>query len=228
MLRSNFKRYINGLGITLIVMAGTTLAPSSFAAESCENGHWCEEYDTYIMDAIDDFGFTDIFFKSAADSAENYCSNFKSLSPTLKKKFWAKFMAALSRTETEDSRGMWDRYNWSPEPLGKDAVTHHQVISEGLMQISYQDASQYGCTPKNLGWDHDQHLDVHDKTKSIFNAKINLQCGVRILASQLKNHQSIIYKGSAWHPLHGKGRDYKTLKSNWKYLKKIGQVDFCK
>jgi len=75
-----------------------------------------------------------------------------------------------------------------------DPVTGKQVASEGLLQLSYQDMSNYGSITKGCGidWSKDKKLSVTDKNKTIFDPLINLECGLRIYTNQLKNRKTIL------------------------------------
>ncbi len=80
--------------------------------------------------------------------------------------------------------------------LSKDAVTGKQNASEGLMQLSYQDAKYHGA---NFDWNKDKSLSDTDIGKSIFNIKNNIEAGMMILDKQLKLKGTIITKGSPYY-----------------------------
>jgi hypothetical protein len=50
------------------------------------------------------------------------------------------------------------------------------VRSEGLLQLTYEDQTRYGC---DFDWDVDKTLKADDPAKTILQPKNNLECGVR-------------------------------------------------
>jgi hypothetical protein len=73
------------------------------------------------------------------------------------------------------------------------------VRSEGLLQLTYEDAERYGC---DFDWENDKYLDEHDPAKTILQPANNLLCGVKILEFQLVNQKKpLLSKTSYWSPL---------------------------
>ncbi len=90
----------------------------------------------------------------------SFCPNYAKLGQTERKYFWIALLAAMARFES----------NHRPEVKYTEAFTDstgRRVISRGLLQLSYESARGYKC-PIQSG------QDLHD-------AKINLQCGLRII-----------------------------------------------
>jgi len=86
-----------------------------------------------------------------------------------------------------------------PEVAVTDRVSHRMVRSEGLLQLTYQDAKRYGC---DFDWKNDRNLNEHDPDKTILRPKNNLECGVKILQRQLVNHRRpLLSKLSYWSVL---------------------------
>jgi hypothetical protein len=77
------------------------------------------------------------------------------------------------------------------------------VRSEGLLQLTYEDSSRYGC---NFDWDADKHLPEHDPDKTILQPRNNLLCGVSIL-----DYQLIVQK----KPLLSMSSYWSTLRPGW-------------
>ncbi len=74
--------------------------------------------------------------------------------------------------------------------MGIDPITHKQVVSAGLLQLSYQDVKNYhaytsDCDP--MGYDINP--------KNIFNPAINLKCGMAIANRLLSTKRSL---GAYW------------------------------
>ncbi len=76
--------------------------------------------------------------------------------------------------------------------MGLDPITGKQVASEGLMQLSYQDAKNYPELGIKFDWEHDKGLDLRNPNRTILNPYLNLEAGMRILARQIEKRGSII------------------------------------
>jgi hypothetical protein len=73
------------------------------------------------------------------------------------------------------------------------------VRSEGLLQLTYEDADRYGC---EFDWERDRNLGEHDPAKTILQPTNNLLCGVKILEFQLIHQRKpLLSKTSYWSPL---------------------------
>ena len=94
-------------------------------------------------------------------------------------KYWVSFLRALAKAES----GLNLNERYVETGLGKDALTGLQNTSEGLLQLSYQDSKFHGC---GFNWNLDKKLDPKDLRKTIFDPKLNLECGMIILDKQLK------------------------------------------
>jgi len=87
--------------------------------------------------------------------------------------------------------------------MGKDPVTGQQVVSEGLLQLSYQDEPNYRNKIPSGTCDFDYQSDRdypnRDLRRTILDPKINLTCGVAILNHQIKRYGKIaISSGAYW------------------------------
>jgi hypothetical protein len=136
------------------------------------------------------------------------CPRYESLSGGEKSEFWTSFFRALAQAESS-----FDPTCTTLEPgLGKDAVTGLQIRSEGLLQLSYQDAPYYHC---DFNWAKDKALhqqNIRNPEKSIFNPEKNLACGVDIFLRQIKK-RGRIFTNFYWAPLKAarKNSGYKNL-----------------
>lgn len=98
-----------------------------------------------------------------------------------KRAFWAYTFQALAGAEagltpTTDVR------HTEPEVAVQDTVTKRMVRSEGLLQLTYMDATRYGC---DFNWEQDKLLREKDPAKTILRPSNNLLCGVKILENQM-------------------------------------------
>jgi len=110
---------------------------------------------------------------------KNVCPRFFQLETSEKRLFWAYFLQAVAVPESGLQRSNRFRERGIP---GIDSVTGLPIWSEGLLQLSYQDTRNHGC---GFDWQRDRNLDRDDPDKSIFDPKLNLECGVKILEHQL-------------------------------------------
>jgi hypothetical protein len=119
-------------------------------------------------------------FLPGTEDVENFCPKYRRLSEAGKARFWSLLISAIVKFES----------NFNPqtrfrEPGKKtDSVTGQPVYSEGLMQLSYQDTKWAPFC--QFDWTQDQNLPANDPRKTIFDPYKNLDCGIRILARQIK------------------------------------------
>lgn len=136
--------------------------------------------------------------QNIADDIETFCPKYRSLNENQRLNFWGQFIVALAKFESS-----WDPTTSVVETMmkGNDPVTKKHIASEGLLQLSYQDEKNYRI---DCGFDYEQdkHLKYNDPRKTILDPHLNLRCGIRILATQLKNRRSIVLKENVyWAPL---------------------------
>lgn len=166
----------------------------SWEKKKPENKIWT----LFVYDLIS----TELFgsFDSAKD-ATRICPKYKSLSKEQKVTVWTEFISAVAYYESG-----WKPTSWMTEKtMGKDPITGKQVRSEGLLQLSYQDIqwAEY-C---KFDWSKDKKLGVDDPSKTIFDPFLNLDCGLRILASQIKSKGKVIVSnGVYWAVLKDGGK----------------------
>ena len=125
--------------------------------------------------------------QNVADDIEIFCPAYRKLSEDSRLNFWGQFFAALAYHES----------GWSPVSrmveknfTSKDSVTKMQVVSEGLLQLSYQDEKSYGFDC-GFDWNKDKELAAKDPKKTILDPYNNLRCGIKIMSAQLKRLRSI-------------------------------------
>ncbi len=120
-------------------------------------------------------------------AVKDLCPNFFALSVEQQRTFWAYLFQAIAVPES--SMNPYTRFREVGIP-GIDSVTKQPVWSEGLLQLSYGDT--YGHKQCEFDWKRDQHLEDTDRSKTIFDPRINLQCGVYIMARQLTRIKTIV------------------------------------
>ena len=136
-----------------------------------------------------------------AQDATRFCARYPRLSREERINFWGQLISAMSYYES----------GWSPTTrfkesgLGIDPITGNTVYSEGLLQLSYQD--QRWAPWCEFRWDLDRHLSPTDPRKTIFDPRINLSCGIGILARQIRRTgQIVLTHGVYWAVLREGGR----------------------
>jgi len=104
---------------------------------------------------------------------------------------WISFFYALAKAES--NHNPFETYR---EPLSNDLVTKGPSISQGLLQVSYQDLKLHKCP---FSWEQDKGKKLTDKTKTIFNPYNNLTCGVILINKKVKKYGT---------PIRSSGRYY--------------------
>jgi hypothetical protein len=131
---------------------------------------------------------------------EKFCPTYPKLTAKQKPWVWAELISAMAFYESA----------WKPTAamvetgLSLDAVTGKQIRSEGLLQLSYQDALYYKC---GFVWLKDKHLSPTDPMKTIFQPKVNLACGVKILARQIERRNLVVVPSSPYWSVIYEGKN---------------------
>ena len=93
-------------------------------------------------------------------------------------KYWQSVLKAMAFAES--TFNIIERYE--EKGLGKDSVTGKQNWSEGLFQLSYQDAKNHGLA---FDWLKDKDLGDYDKSKTIFDVFNQVNGTLIILSKQI-------------------------------------------
>lgn len=173
-------------------------APSTPIAEKKadlgDDQTWLPQWDPIVEKALT----PDLLSPRIAKDVRPFCPRFNVISEADKRAYWAYFFQALSGAEA-GLKATSDVRHTEPEVAVKDDVSHRMVRSEGLLQLTYEDAARYGC---NFDWDRDKQLPEHDPAKTILQPENNLQCGVKILQNQLIDQgKPLLSKSSYWSTL---------------------------
>jgi hypothetical protein len=148
----------------------------------------------------------------------NFCPNYASLSRQHKVEFWATLFSEVSYYESG-----WDPLNrYTETTMGTDPITGKQVVSEGLLQLSYQDILNYPTCQFN--WSADKNLSSTDPRKTILDPDINLQCGAIIMSKQVSRKNAIVISSGAYWSTLMSGSRYNKIASIQKATKAIS---FC-
>jgi hypothetical protein len=173
-------------------------------AEFGDDQTWRPEWDAMVEKALP----ADLLSAKVSRDVNQFCPRFDELSRADKRAYWAYFFQALSGAEA----GLNPTSNvqhTEPQVAAVDHVSHRMVRSEGLLQLTYEDADRYGC---DFDWESDRHLAEHDPAKTILQPRNNLLCGVKILKNQLIDlHKPLLSNTSYWSTLRPGWPGYETF-----------------
>jgi hypothetical protein len=159
---------------------------------------WQPEWDAMIEKSLP----ADLLEPKLAGNVKQFCPRFSTMKDVDRRQFWAYFFQALSGAEA-GLKSTSNVQHTEPQVAVVDGVSHRMVRSEGLLQLTYEDARRYGC---DFDWNADKRLREHDPDKTILKPENNLLCGVSILENQLvSQRRPLITKASYWS----------TLRPNW-------------
>lgn len=147
---------------------------------------------------------------NAARDIENFCPRYNDLNDSQRLNFWGQFFVALAYPESG-----WNPLSQMVEKGAQkaDPVTGRPVKSEGLLQLSYQDEKSYRIDC-GFNWGIDRYLSDNDGRRTILHPFLNLRCGIKIMAIQLKKRGLIQVKDKYyWHVLKINGRSEEKIKN---------------
>lgn len=142
--------------------------------------------------------------------AKIFCPNYKNLSESERKQFWAFFISSMVKFESD-----FDPNEAYVE--GFRDSKNRRVVSRGLLQISIESSHGYRC-----GFTNEKELHVATK---------NLSCGIKILNHWMKRDQRIASRaGLSWK---GGARYWSVLRqarktSYMSIVKWSNDLPFCK
>jgi hypothetical protein len=175
--------------------------PTPLAEKKAELGDeqtWNPDWDRIIEDALP----PDLLSQKVARDVQTFCPRFNGLAVADKRAYWAYFFQALAGAEA-GLRSTADVRHAEPGVAVVDSVSHRIVRSEGLLQLTFEDADRYGC---DFDWAKDRILPEHDPQKTILQPKNNLLCGVKILTNQLIHQRKPLLSSTSY---------WSTLRPGW-------------
>ena len=138
---------------------------------------------------------------SGSSDITTFCPTYNSLQNAERANVWAQIFVAVTKYESAYSPVS----RMHETTMGTDPVTEQPVYSEGLLQLSYQDVQWAKWCEFN--WSTDKSLSPTSPKKSILDPYKNLNCGVGIMAQQIKNKGAIVLNsGVYWAVLKGNGK----------------------
>jgi hypothetical protein len=168
--------------------------PRPIAEQKAELGNdhaWNPEWDRMVKEALP----SEMLSDKRERAVRSLCPRFKEASIEERRTFWAYFFQALAGAEAGLEPTISVRHS-QPEVAVVDLVTHRVARQEGLLQLAYMESERYGC---NFDWEKDKELAERDPAKTILQPKNNLECGIKILDSQLiAKSKPLLSKSSYW------------------------------
>lgn len=151
----------------------------------------------------------DLLTANPAD-AKIFCPNYKNLTPSERKQFWAFFISSMAKFES----------NFNTQSAYTESFRDNSgryVVSRGLLQISMESSKGYKCG--------------FNSSTEIYSATKNLSCGIKILNHWMKRDNRIAsqtiqgWRGGAryWAVLRaGNKESYRSI------VKWSNGISFCK
>lgn len=178
---------------------------------------WHKEYNDYLEKIIPTHGKNLLNYKSdlnywkrffcALTGAESY---FKPWDTYWESTLGVSCLSVWSESRCDKFIKDWNSKNKrkaSKYKKGWDNATKTFYLSEGLLQLSYSDKNYYGC---DFDWEADRYKLSSDHSKSIFNPKKNIKCGVIILDKLLKKRKTPFFNSRHyWAVLKPKNKRHK-------------------
>lgn len=151
---------------------------------------WDPQWDLVVEQALS----PEMLSPKVAREVRSYCPRFATLSDGDKRAFWAYTFQALAGAEAGLKPTTNVRHT-EPEVAVVDTVSKRMVRSEGLLQLTYMDATRYGC---DFDWEEDKTLAEKDPAKTILQPRNNLLCGVKILENQIVTQRKPLLTASSY------------------------------
>ena len=166
--------------------------PTPIAEKKEELGEqtWDPQWDRIVEEALS----PEMMSPRIARGVRTFCPRFAVMSDADKRAFWAYTFQALAGAEA-GLKPTTDVRHTEPEVAIEDTVTKRMVRSEGLLQLTYMDATRYGC---NFDWKQDKALPEKDPAKTILQPGNNLLCGVKILENQMITQRKPLLSPSSY------------------------------
>jgi hypothetical protein len=178
---------------------------------------WDPQWDEVVERALS----PEMLSNGVAREVRSYCPRFATLGDGDKRAFWAYTFQALAGAEAGLKPTTNVRHT-EPEVAVKDTVSKQTVRQEGLLQLTYMDATRYGC---EFDWEHDKTLPEKDPAKTILQPRNNLLCGVKILENQIVTQRKpLLTASSYWVTLRPATPSYLVFAKQMKNVPKACRV----
>jgi hypothetical protein len=170
---------------------------------------WDPQWDRIVEQALSPA----MLSPTVARGVRSFCPRFAVMNEVDKRAFWAYTFQALAAAEA-GLKPTTDVRHTEPEVAKEDTVTKRMIRSEGLLQLTYMDATRYNC---DFDWNHDKTLAEHDPAKTILQPKNNLLCGVNIMENQMiTQRRPLLSSASYWVTLQPANTSYRVFAKQMK------------
>src|SRR6202046_2170433 len=191
------------------VMKAAPPTPIAEKKEELGQPAWDPQWDVIVEQALS----PEMLSGSVARGGRTFCPRFATMSDADKRAFWAYTFQALAGAEA-GLKPTTDVRHTEPEVAKEDTVTKRMIRSEGLLQLTYMDATRYNC---DFDWDHDKTLPEHDPAKTILQPRNNLLCGVNIMENQMiTQRRPLLSSASYWVTLQPAHPSYQVFAKQMK------------
>lgn len=163
-----------------------------------------KEWSRYVLNLIHQQ--TPNLIQGSADMA-TFCPRYSYLTTDERVNLWGLLISAMTKYES----GFNPLSRMQETTMGTDPITRKPVYSEGLLQLSYQDVKVYPFCDE-FNWARDKSLSPSDPRKTILNPYKNLNCGIQILAQQLKRKNRIALSSGVYWSVIKLGGKYSKIK----------------
>jgi len=193
--------------------------PTPIAEKKEELGEqsWDPQWDRVVEEALSPA----MLSPAAGRGVRTFCPRFAKMGEADKRAFWAYTFQALAGAEA-GLKPTTDVRHTEPEVAKVDTVTKRMIRSEGLLQLTYMDATRYGC---DFDWDKDKALPEKDPAKTILQPRNNLLCGVKILENQMiRQRRPLLTSASYWVTLQPSRPSYQVFAKQMKNVPAVCRV----
>jgi hypothetical protein len=193
--------------------------PTPIAEKKEELGQesWDPQWDVIVERALS----PEMLSARAARSVRSYCPRFAAMGEADKRAFWAYTFQALAGAEA-GLKPTTDVRHTDPEVAVRDTVTKQTVRQEGLLQLTYMDATRYGC---DFNWRQDKALPEKDPGKTILRPRNNLLCGVKIMENQvITQRRPLLTEASYWVTLRPAHPSYQVFAKQMKNVPAVCRI----
>lgn len=126
------------------------------------------------------------------DIAE-FCPAYSELAAPQRVNFWAYLVSAIAKFES----GFNVQARQAESEM--DPVTGQRVYAEGLLKLAYRDVRTFAFCA--FDYEKDRGLPENDQRRSILDPLKNLDCGIKIMATQVEALKAIASAGNYWKSL---------------------------
>jgi hypothetical protein len=165
---------------------------------------WTPAWDAFIETRLP----PELLSARAAKAVASYCPAFASEGEADKRAFWAYTLQAIAAAEA-GLKPTADVHHTQAAVARIDTVTHRPIRQQGLMQLTYEDATRYNC---DFNWQADSSLNETDPNRTILQPERNLACGINILKNQIIDQgKPLLSRTSYWSTLQPGTQSYRVF-----------------